>query len=337
TTIDRQLATAMDVNTLTLTLESLPMENTFQIFSYLGIKDRKKIRLCSKTMRDVSGECDLFATEVVFKFGQDRDDNREVLFMMKHEDKRFPELLCAIKDNTFIDGLKRICSSIRVDRLHIRTEGQPVDDEILEKIATQFDFWKLHLEFTSRVELSVLRFAREHERRVDDVRIINCAEIPIPELPRSNIIYVGTGKEVYTADSALSDEQLVQICQQKHVKIYVVGNFTSSETFYKIVKILHASVDMEQIVITLDDPGFHRFLAAIKLRQDGLQILDDSNPSSPQVALEIGNRVLIDYHAGFLEMDTFLSTYGIMHYVSLVKGRIPEDNVHPVYCMTFPI
>ncbi|GMT26660.1 hypothetical protein PFISCL1PPCAC_17957, partial [Pristionchus fissidentatus] len=53
-----------------LTLEALPKENIYRILSNLGLQDRKRVRECSKTMKEAIQQSDLFIDRIELRFGK---------------------------------------------------------------------------------------------------------------------------------------------------------------------------------------------------------------------------------------------------------------------------
>ncbi|GMT26663.1 hypothetical protein PFISCL1PPCAC_17960, partial [Pristionchus fissidentatus] len=139
--------------------------------------DRKRVRECSKTMREAVQQSDLSIALVVLRFRfQSFEKEQSLRFEVAGHKNEFFEETEGNNAGSFENWLNTLRLSwffrhLKSDGFLIETQGTlcVIDESELDQIAAQFDFAELNLRFFSRLQPSVIRFARRSKKPIDSI------------------------------------------------------------------------------------------------------------------------------------------------------------------------
>ncbi|GMT37046.1 hypothetical protein PFISCL1PPCAC_28343, partial [Pristionchus fissidentatus] len=161
-----------------LTLETLPKENVYQILSALSLSDRKRVRQCSKSMKDAIEASDLvvdiFAIEFDFpSMAWIEEDDEEGYLCIEFDGLGGKDELF-IEDYTnedeiekLMDTLKMYFRRVKCNIVRIGGNKPKIDLELVEKILEFVDFCSLDLTFSHLHQKKVFEFALSSGRPIE--------------------------------------------------------------------------------------------------------------------------------------------------------------------------
>ncbi|GMT12126.1 hypothetical protein PFISCL1PPCAC_3423, partial [Pristionchus fissidentatus] len=256
-----------------VTLETLPKENVSQILSNLGRKDRKRVRRCSKSLREAVQQSDLSVELITIGF----DEGHSIFVGVKgyythfgrtqlkrNDAQSFQNWLNAMKMRYFFRRLK-------CDGLCIQTEGMTtlvVDEPLFKLMTEQFDFKELHLVFDSRLQPSVISFAQRLKKPIQSITTYECAPDPLEifELPWASSLIINH----FEMWEAYTDQQVLELAKQGRRDLQLPADLSHTATLQSLIEIVH-SCRMRCVSITVEPDYYHRFLSSIDLKEQGNQ------------------------------------------------------------------
>ncbi|GMT26454.1 hypothetical protein PFISCL1PPCAC_17751, partial [Pristionchus fissidentatus] len=255
-----------------LTLKSLPKENVYRILSNLGVRDRKRVRRCSKNMREAVQQSDLSVDLVMIIFNEGRSIFVKVVRGGFSSGDAVLKLIDAESFQIWLNTmkLKYFFRRLKCDRLLIQTEGMStlVVEPMLIQMTEQLDFKELHLQFFSRLQPSIINFVQRLTKSVHSITterfLPNLLEII--ELPWASCLTV---YDVMT-QGGFSDQQVLQLAKQGRRYLSLPANLSDPTTLQCLIEIVH-STRMRCVSITVAEDYFHRFLSSIDLKEEGSQ------------------------------------------------------------------
>ncbi|GMT26672.1 hypothetical protein PFISCL1PPCAC_17969 [Pristionchus fissidentatus] len=273
-----------------LTLETLPRENIYQILLNLDLKDRRRLRACSNTLKEAISRSDIRAFDVHLIFDEKIKGNLQVKvrpygvnrgFTWKvHGDQLeiFSTLLAYLRERLFFRRIK-------ADRLHIECHSEAVDQSLLNEMTALIDFQSISLLFTSRDQPSVMSFVKRSKKHVDRFHMIDFSPNPM------DVIELSWMSSLYVNEMPLgfSDEELLAIARKEHLFMAVPADLYDPNTLRRVVEIVQSNTRM-QAIITVYTTYWHQFLAVIGLQEEKGKLTDVSDPNAPVVLLHADSR-----------------------------------------------
>ncbi|GMT26685.1 hypothetical protein PFISCL1PPCAC_17982, partial [Pristionchus fissidentatus] len=258
-----------------LTLEALPKENIYRILSLLDLPDRKRVRQCSKIMRDAVQQSDfnvaVIGLEIYGVRGSVMASKSCNLFKEQtsydNHIESFRNWLRTLRLSCFFRRLK--CDTLDIHTNGISTE---VDESMLEQVTEQFDFAELDFHFYSRIQPNIINFARRSKKPIHSITTSEFSPDPMEifGLPCSQDLYV------HDMEPGFSDEQILELALQERRIFHVPVNLSNPAPLQRLIEIVH-STSLRRALITVTKDYFHRFLESIALRE-GKPILGRVRP-----------------------------------------------------------
>ncbi|GMT26661.1 hypothetical protein PFISCL1PPCAC_17958, partial [Pristionchus fissidentatus] len=157
-----------------------------------------------------------------------------------------------------------------------------VDETVLEQVTEQFDFAEIDLRFFFRLQLIVINFARQSKIPIHSITTVDFSPDPLElfELPWAQSL------TVIHMTPGFSDQQILELAKLGRRDLVLTANLSNPATIHRLIEMVHSS-RVRRVSITVEIDYYHRFLNSISLREEGDQLLDVLDPSSPVLWFEI--------------------------------------------------
>ncbi|GMT26671.1 hypothetical protein PFISCL1PPCAC_17968, partial [Pristionchus fissidentatus] len=292
----------LDVAARSMTLESLPKENLYQILSKLGLRDRKPVRQCSKRMKDAIEQSDLSVGRIELIFNKTNRNFFDVkLDLFDGDDnlstEKIKKWLSELGQSPFFRRLK-------ADELSITCHKENVSEKVAQNVTALIDFESISVRFMGRMQPGVLNFARLSGKKFESLALYYFS------LDSKNILALPSMRSLSlyatTTTKGFSDDELLEIVGVKHKRLLLSANLSELTTLHHLIEEIRSSVVPREITINVDEDYWVRFLASIDLREEGNRLVDFSDPTSHDPCLEFDS-----WFRYFLDTDTiYLGSHG---------------------------